>query len=71
MWAQQIFWQILVNFSIKGRNMHPININFVETTLLIAALICIQRKYLKKWGSGSELIFFWMTAALSEFIYVV
>ena len=44
MWAQQIFWQILVNFSIKGHNMHPIGINFVEMTLFIATLICIQRK---------------------------
>ena len=44
MWVQQIFWQILVNFSIKGRYMHPISINLVEMTLSIATLICIQRK---------------------------
>ena len=61
MWAQQIFWQILVNFSIKGRNMHSKSINFVEMTLFIATLICIQRKYSKQMGRkafiGSELIF--------------
>ena len=61
MWAQQIFWQILVNFSIKSRNMHSKSINFVEMTLFIATLICIQRKYSKQMGRkafiGSELIF--------------
>ena len=61
MWAQQIFWQILVNFSIKGRNMHSKSINFVEMTLFIATLICIQRKYSKQMGRkafiGSELFF--------------
>ena len=61
MWAQQIFWQILVNFSIKSRNMHSKSINFVEMTLFIATLICIQTKYSKQMGRkafiGSELIF--------------
>ena len=41
--------------------MHLKSINFVEMTLFIATLICIQRKYSKQMGRkafiGSELIF--------------
>ena len=44
MQAQQIFWQILADFSIKGVNMHPICINFAEITLFTATLIYIPRK---------------------------
>ena len=72
MWAQQIFWQILVNFSIKGRNMHSKSINFVEMTLFIATLICIQRKYSKQMGRkafiGSELIF---SGTVHQFLQVL
>ena len=56
MWAQQIFWQILVNFSIKSRNMHSKSINFVEMTLFIATLICIQTKYSKQMGRKAIIV---------------
>ena len=39
MWAKQICWQILLSFSIKGLNMHPICINCAEITLFIATHI--------------------------------
>ena len=47
---EKMWMQFLVNFSMKGCNMHPLGINFELIKFLIATLVYIQytRKIIEK-----------------------